>query len=449
MKRFFGPLPFYKKVAILSIPIVLQQLLSSTMGIVDAIMVARIDQVTAVGTAAQIDMFVNVVCYGASSGAGVFVAQFFGAKDPKGQRKTFGLIFSIVTGFAFLVILCCAFFGREILSFLIKDPIVIENSLIYLHVAMWSYLPAVIVGLFSFCFRSIQQNRIPTIISIFATVLHVILNYLLIFGNYGFPEMGIRGAAMGSVIAQWSALLIILVYSILTKPSFIGGVKELFARAPALSHKILTKTFPMIYNEFFFMLGSILMIKAFGQLGTQAMDAYYVGNQVTNIFYAAIYGLSSAVIAMLGAALGAGNMVRARQEGDYFIGMGLIISLLFAVVILLTAPWMVSLFGLSDPGVIAAAEAIIRIVSIRIGFRMFNIIIFSAIRVGGDSRFLSFLDAGVEWACGIPLAFFMVNVLGIHDIVTVFFWMNLEQAVRLLIGWKRFTSDRWIVNLAS
>lgn len=447
IQRYIGDRVFYQKTARNAVPLALQQLLSSAMGIVDSLMVSWIGMVTAVGTATQIDTLCSMIAYGAIGGTGIFSAQFYGARDYRNLKRTFG--FSVVLGLINSVfwLLMASFFGEMILKFYMNDPVVIEYGMKYLNIARFSMIPSCLAFAFSYIYRSIQKTSIPLKVSIFSMCFNGLLNYLLIFGIGPFPEMGVEGAALGTLIAQCSAVGIYCVHGFYTKQVFLGSFQEMFSFDRQFIMPILTKLYPLIINETLFGFGSTLFIKAFGVLGKPAMDAYYVGNQISNLFLFVVYGYGNAIQVQLGHLLGQGKIKEARRESDYCAGLSFFLSIILVIAMIVFTNPMVALFSLTDPIVIAYAQALLRVFAVKISMRLFNFMIFSVLRAGGDSKIISLLDAGIMWVIGIPLAFLCVNVLHLDDIALVFLIVQLEQLVRLIIGMKRFNSGIWANDL--
>ena len=447
LRKYFGPREFYKKVLVISIPIALQQILSSAMGIVDSIMVARIGQVTAVGNAVQLENLMIGICFGAAIGSGIYVAQYFGANDEKNMKRSFGLGLILCFIIAATWTIIGLLFGKQIMSFFISEAEVVENSWHYLQIAAWSYIPSALALMFSFGYRGIQKTTVPMIIGVIAMVIHVSVNYLFIFGSFGFPELGVQGAGIGTVCGQSFALVAHIGYAYFSKQAFFGKAKEMFQIPKEMFQTMMRKTIPFVINEFFFSIGSTLYIKAFGQLGSKAMDGYYVGNQISNVFFFVVNGISNSCSSILGASLGKGDMKQAKEHGNYFIGMATVLAFLSSIVMIVSARPLVMLFGLEDVYVIETSVAILRAFSLRFALRMFNGIFFSSLRAGGDSKFLTILDSGVMWAVGIPLSFLLVNGFHMTDLPLVFLIIQIEQVVRLFIGAKRYASGDWMRNL--
>lgn len=449
IKRYIGPKSFYRKASLLAIPLAIQQLISSCMGIIDSLMVSWIHQVSAVGTAVQIETLCTAVAWGAIAGTGIFSAQFYGAHDQKNLKRTFGLsiILGVVIGLIWLII--AAVFGRQIISFYIQDRVVIANSYQYLMIAMFSYIPLCLGFSFSYIYRSIQNTKVPLVIGITAMGINIFINYILIFGHLGCPALGIQGAALGTLIAQSFMLVSHIAYAYLTKQQFIGTFQEMFSLDLNFVRPIMRKIQPLIFNELMFGFGSTLFVKAFGVLGTSSMDAYYVGAKLSDLFNAGVTGISNATAVMLGVSLGSGDVSEAREEGNYFVGMAMFLAIMSIVFIFGFSHQLVAIFQLEDAYVVEQAVAIVKVFSLKIALRMFIVIVFSSLRAGGDSKILALLDSGLMWGVGIPLAFMSVHLFQMHSIAMVFLVCQIEQVIRIYLGMKRYQKGDWAVNLTA
>ena len=449
IRSYIGSIGFYKYVSLIAIPLGLQQLVTSCMGIIDSLMVSWIGQVTAVGTAVQIETLCTAVSWACAAGVGIFSVQFFGAKDILNLKKSFGLsmILAVISGGVWLVL--AALFGRQILSFYIQDTVVIDNGMLYLRIAMFSYIFLALEFAFNIIYRNINKPRIPLIIGLMTMIINIVCNYVLIFGKYGFPELGIQGAALGTCMAHMSGVICHFLYAHHTNQPFIGSFQEMFSLDYRFIKPIMRKTKPMIINELFFGFGSTLFIKAFGTLGTASMDAYYVGAKISDIFYAFANGFSNAVAAVIGMTLGSGDIEKAKREGNYFISMAICLSIGVMGLIFTCSELFVSIFQLNSFEVIKEAILIVKVFALRIALRFFIVIVFSSLRAGGDSKMLTVLDSGLMWGIGIPLAFISVHFLHIQSIAFVFLICQLEQMIRVYFGLKRYQKGEWAVNLTA
>ncbi|MCD7950974.1 MAG: polysaccharide biosynthesis C-terminal domain-containing protein [Erysipelotrichaceae bacterium] len=447
LKPYIGSKDFYGKVTSIAIPLGLQQLITSCMGIIDSLMVSWIGEVTAVGTAAQIETLCISTSWAIAAAIGIFTVQFFGAQDYKQLKKSFGLSMVLGVLCGLLWFLIATLFGKQILSFYVQDSEVVSHGLVYLKIVKYSYLFLSIEYAFNITYRSIQKPRVPLMIGISSILINIITNYLLIFGMFGFPKLGIQGAALGTCMAHGSTVLIHIVYAYKTHQIFIGSISEMFSFSKTFVIKILSKIYSMLFNELFFGFGSTLFIRAFGILGVGALEAYYVGAKISDVFYAFANGFSNAIESIIGVSLGANNISKAKKEGKYLISFAMFCAIGCFAFVFNGSELLVSLFHLSSNTVVREADLIVKVFALKIALRFFVVIIFASLRAGGDLKALTLLDSGMMWGVGIPLAFICVYVFHIESIALVFMICQLEQIMRVVLGMRRYSEGQWAVNL--
>ena len=446
-RKYIGPRSFYKKVCKISIPIACQQILNQAAGFVDTIMVSKINGVGAVAVATQLDTMMMNVGFGINSGAEIYAAQYYGAKDYKSLRKVFGLKI-ILNMFNAIVFMSVAFlFGRQVLTFYSPDLEVVEIGMNYLQISCLAYVFSSLTNTYSFIYRAIHKTHIPMYIGMMVMAINVMLNYVFIFGHLGAPKMGVAGAALATLIATVVGCLTHIIYAFKTGQPFLGTFKEMFWQNKDFVFPVVSRMLPLICNEAFFGFGMSLYVKAYGMVGKNALEIYKIGNTVANFFFIFSIGLNSATGLIIGNQLGKKDLEGAKQYGRYFELMAAIFAVVAGVAIIVFASPLVSLFGLQDPIVHDGAIVIVRLFAIRIAFRMFNVIIMSSLRAGGDSLFLMFLDGGIMWCVGIPLAFIAVGVFHVTNIALLFIIIQIEQLVRLVVGMIRYKKGYWIRNL--
>ena len=447
LKKYIAPRAFYERVGKIAVPLALQMILNQAAGFVDTIMVSRIGGVGAVSVATQLDTIMMNVGFGINSGGGMYGAQFYGAKDYKSLRKIFGL--QLTLGF----INVCIFFmlanvcGRSILSFYSSDVTLVEVGLSYLSISCFAYLFTSVTQVFTFMYRAIQKTHVPMYVGIMVTGINICLNYCFIFGKFGFPEMGVAGAALATVIATACGTVTHIIYAIKTKQPFLGPIKEIFGFTPTFVKPIIKRMIPLICNETFFGFGNSLYVKAYGMISSSALETYKIGNTVANFFFIFAMGLNNATGLIIGELLGQNEMEKAKEYSNYFVLLAVIFAIVAGTGVVVFARPLVSLFGLTDGVMAQSAIMIVRLFAIRIAFRMFNVIIMSSLRAGGDSLFLMFLDGGVMWLIGLPIAYISVLFLNVTNVAVLFLLCQIEQMARLVIGLGRYKKGYWLKDL--
>lgn len=443
LTKYIGDKAFYNRASRQILPIIIQSFVTSLSGFIDTIMASHFDGVSAVGTALQIDALMQGVTFGIAAGINIFVVQYYGAKDLDKMKQSFVFSLLMVSLNSIVWIVLSLFLNVKLLGLFIADENVVVTSYSYLRFSCFSFVFTSLIMSFSFAYHSVQKTIVPFIIGSFTLVIHVAVNYLLMF-VFG---MGISGAGLSMVITQALSFLVYVIYSYKTRQPFMASPMIVLKLRWPFMRRILIKTMPLIFNETLFSFGNSLFIVAYGTLGKKVMDCYYIGNQVVNIAYTVVNGISDGATTLIGYELGRKNYDYVEKEVNYFFGLTGAMSVITILFLVVMSPVIVGLFSVNDPASYNLSVGIIRVLSLRVAFRLFNVIIFAALRSGGDSKFLALLDSGILWLVGVGSTFIMIYIAGITDIVLVILISQLEQLVRLVIGLKRIKSRKWLQSL--
>ena len=229
-KKYFGDMGFWRIALKLAFPVAMQNLLTSSFILVDTIMVGQLGDLSlsAVGMAGQFGWFLNMITFGMCSGAAVFISQYWGAKDTAGIRRTYGIAVVSVCLISALFFVIGLLFPEGVVRIFNREPDVVEAGAAYLRIACWSYLATGVNMVFCIVLRSTENVKLPMYVSLVTTVLNAFMDYGLIFGAFGMPEMGIRGAALATVISAWAGPVLILAVSAIQRNMLISPIKELF-----------------------------------------------------------------------------------------------------------------------------------------------------------------------------------------------------------------------------
>ena len=348
---------------------------------------------------------------------------------------------------ALIFFLLAALAGPAVLRFYSADADIVRLGWQYLRIVCYGYLFSSITSAFTFAYRSVQRTKIPMYIGFGINVINACLNYVLIFGKLGFPQMGVAGAALATVIANGCGALAHVIYGVATHQPFLGTIREMTDWSRVFLTPIVRRMLPLIANETLFGFGNSMYMKAYGLLGGSAIEIYKIGNTVGSFFFTAAMGMNSAAGLLVGEQLGKKDLAGAKKCVRCLFPVSAALAVLVFLLITVTARPLVSLFGLTNEAVRAGAVTMVRLFAIRIGFRLFNVIFMSTIRAGGDSYFLMFLDCGVVWLVGVPLAFLSVKVFGVTTITALYAIIQAEQLVRMLVGIWRYRQGKWCRNL--
>jgi putative MATE family efflux protein len=449
--RVFKDKVFLKKMATIALPIVIQQLLLTTFGIVDTVMVGSIDRgIAGVGLASQMSMIATTIIFGVNVGVGLYIAQFMGKVDHENIKRSFALMIWMCFGISLVFTYLGVFQGEAILRLFSQDPEAIGIANDYLKIAALSYVPNMLTFSFAVAYRNIQKTKVPMAVSFVTMLVNVTFNYLLIFGIGGFPELGVRGAAIATVMSTSVGFLFHVVYAIASKQIFTPQLRH-FGESlkKAFNRPIMERTIPFVVNELFFSIGSALYIVIFNQLGTDAYEGYRIAETIVSVMFVIGMGLFSAAGAMIGQQLGRSDFKQAKDYADNFLTLGILIAAMLGVVSVVLARPMVSIFQNTNPAVIENAVAVMMVFGLRVALRVFVGLMFSIFRAGGKSKFVMFLDAGVMWLVGLPLAYISYNFLGITNIAVLFLIIQIEPASRIVISLIAYLKNTWQQNIVS
>lgn len=439
---------FYKTMLSLAIPIAMQNLISSSLNMVDTVMIGGLgeQQIAAVGLANQIFFLLALILFGISSGSAIFTAQFWGKKDILNIRKVLGI--SLLTGVSVsLIFSLAAFFIPEfLLSIFTKDNNVIDMGSKYLRVISVSYVITAISYCYAFASRSIGSAKMPMFVSGLSLIVNTILNYLLIYGKFGFPDMGVEGAALATVIARIIELLAML-YMIYSRESVLAGkLSEMFSFNTDFAIRIFKTSIPVILNESIWSLGMVVYSIAYARIGTAAITSVQISNTIQNVFMVVSMGLGNACAIMIGNRIGANENDKAIRYASMFSIMGVVSGIFLGIALLSVSPFILPLFKIT-PQVYDTTLKILLVLSIFFGIRMYNaILIVGILRSGGDTKFSLFLELASIWLVGVPLAFIGAFVwkLPVYWVVAL---VSLEEIIKALIGVPRVISKRWVKNV--
>lgn len=447
-RKFLGDKNFYRKVFLIGVPIMLQQFLMQGLGLVDTLMVGSIERgVASVGLAVQFEMIMSTITFGICSGVCVFIAQFYGSEDHQSMKKCFSLmiLFVVIINIAFVVL--GLLFGRNIILFYNQDPQVVELALSYFVITLFGYIPSGIAFCYAFTYRNIQKSHIPMYVSLLTMTINVLFNYFLIFGIAFFPKLGVSGAAVATLLSNVVSAVVYILYSRRSRQifepkwlDFKNSIKKSFVKP------VFRKIFPLMFNETLFGVGTTLYVLAINKLGTNAYEGYRMAESIVNIMFVFTTGLGSATSAMIGQELGAGRIDKAKSYGNYFIGAAFFLSIFLVLINTTLAVPLVGLFNNPIVEVTQIAVSIMYVFSFRLLLRAFIIIVFSTLRAGGELKKVLFLDAGLMYIIGIPLAF-ILTAIGINDIVLFYLILQVEAVVRVILGLVIFYRYRWLINL--
>ena len=441
--------PFYRQLLVLAAPIMLQNFIASSLNMFDTLMIGQLgeNEVAAVGVANQVFFRFNLVANGAAAGCSIFLSQFWGGGDRRSVHKVvgLGLMMNLCIGLLFTGAACA--FPGPIIGLFSDDQAVISLGIEYLLLAALSYAFTSVSFLLAGAMRSVGKAWPPMIISAGAVLVNIALNQVFIFGELGAPAMGVRGAALATLIARVVEMALMLVFCFLPSSPLRGRLREYISFTPAFTGKVLLKTLPILLNESCWAVGTMLYVRAYGHIGTHAIAASQICNTVQNLFMVACFSLASSSLVMIGNQIGAGRREQAVIYSRRFSKLALLVGLILGIAVALSAPAILTLFKVSEQAA-RAAVAMLRIFSLIAPIRVLNVVLIVGVfRGGGDAGFSLAAEGVTMWTIGVPLAFLGAVTLRL-PVEQVVLLITLEEIVKCVIALFRLRSNRWLHEVA-
>lgn len=448
MKTLIGNKQFYQKLWHIVIPIVIQQLLIASVQLVDNIMVGRLGEsaISSVAIVNQLNFVVMIITFGLMGGAGIFTAQFFGAKNEEGLKETFRykiLASILISSIAFLIF---TILGEVMIKWFASTTQTIQGGVDYLNIVKFGIFPFILSIAISGTFREIGITKPLLRISIVALLVNTGLNFILIFGLLGFPALGVVGAAVATVIARIVELLLMLVLIYNTKPAFQFSISTLFQIRKMTVKKITLKALPLTINELFWSVGQAVFLFAYSVRGEMELAAMNVTSAVSQIVFVTFSGIATAVAVMVGNTLGENKLNEAQDNAKKLIFTAWMAAVFVGIILFIISPLIVSLYDIqAETALIAKTN--LRINSFMIWFYSLNVAIYFTLRSGGDMRSTIMVDAGYMWLVMVPTVLSLAYFTSI-PITWMFFIVQSTEVPKFLFALWRYNKKHWVQNLA-
>lgn len=448
VRDYYDDPEYFPNIRKIAIPIIIQQFTFALLNMLGVMLVGQKGEtsVAAVGLAGQLAFLLNLVHFGIISGAAMFTAQFWGRNDVPNLRRVLGLclIFAISTSLVFFTL--AHLMPERILSIYTKDLAVIALGTDYIRVFSWTFLFLAVTVSYGFVLRSTGNVKIPTVISVCALILSTALSYVLIFGIWGFPELGIQGVAVAAVTARALECVALVVFAYTQKTAVAASLRELTNFDAAFIGKVIKPMLPVILNELFWALGITTYNAIYGRMGTASFAAMNIVGTIEQLAFVVFIGISNATSVLVGNRIGAGKQDEAYVYAGRSLGLGVVGGLVMGVLLQLVKTPVLSLYNVS-PEVIANASHVVNVITFFLWVRVNNMtIVVGVLRAGGDTRFSLFLDGIIIWLVGVPMAYLGANVWH-FPIYLVYLCAMSEEASKWVLGLWRYRSRKWIHDL--
>ncbi len=455
-KTFIGDRAFYANVIRLVIPMILQNVVTSFVSFLDNIMVGRIgtEQMSGVAIANQLMFIFNVSVFGAVSGPGIFGAQFYGKGDHEGQKYTFRFRLVVTLIFTAIAALVFRFFDGDLIGLYISDADSISNSALtiqysreYLSIMLLSLLPFALGQAYSSVIRECGETVIPMAASFAAVFINLILDYAFIFGKFGFPVMGVKGAAIATVIAKVVEALVTIIWAHThhDRNKYIIGLFKGFVIPGELLKNMIIKSIPLMFNEFLWAAGVARIAQLFAMRGLDVVASYNISTTVNNLFNIVYMQLGISIAIIVGQKLGAGKLDEARDADNKLIAFSLMCGSAVAMLMIPFANVFPKIYN-TDESIRELAAFFIVVQAAVTPLWIFSHCAYFTIRSGGKTGITFLFDSVYSWVFMIPLAYILVHFTDL-PIKPLYIIVNFSEIVKTAIGLYMVKSGMWINNL--
>ena len=434
-----------KEIVRLALPIALQQFMTALVGACDAIMLGKLSQdaMSAVSLATQVTFVFNLFMFAFMAGENMFVAQYYGKGDYTGISQVFSLVTKICGCIAVVFLAGTLFFPEQLMRILTNEETLIVLGSEYLRVIGISYVFSGIAQTFLAIMKNCGAVNMSTLINGVMVVLNIVLNAVFIFGLFGFPKMGIKGAALATVLATVVQFLWSVGYALCriraVKFSLRSCEKKLFGR-------FWQKAVPLLINNLAWGIGFSMYSVIMGHLGTDAVAANGIANISKNLVVCFCLGLGNAGSIIVGNRLGADRLQEAKEAGVTLTRTAIIAGIVSGLVLIVLSPFITKMVDLT-PTARGYLQKMLLICSYYIAGKSVNCMTIGGIfAAGGDSKFGMLCDSVTLWCITVPLGCICAFILKL-PVMVVYFVLNLDEIIKLPVVYKHYKKYKWLKNL--
>lgn len=458
IRKLFGDKAFYRMVLAIAVPVMVQSGITQFVSLLDNLMVGRIgtEEFGGVAIANQLIFVFNLCIFGGLSGAGIFSAQFSGKNDVDGMRHVLRFKLYFVIAASVLGILILHFFGSPLISLFLHEGSE-EGDLVKTLNFGLDYLKIMLIGLplyaVSQCYASSLKETgetfIPMIGSGTAVLVNLVFNYILIFGKFGFPVMGVKGAAIATVLSRVVELAIIAIWAH-THTKRFGFFSKLYSsfKVPkALTFDIIKKGSPLMFNELLWSMGMSTLTACYSMRGLATVNALNISSTVSNLFNVVFMAIGSSIAIIVGNLLGAGKFEEARDTDRKIITMSVLGCFIFGSLLAVSAKYIPNLYETTDE-VKSLATSFLLICAVSMPLNAFTHGCYFTLRSGGQTKITMAFDSCFVWVICIPLAYCLANFTSI-PIIPMFIICTATELIKCVIGYFFVKSDRWVKNIVN
>lgn len=455
-RKYIGDRDFYKRYLWLALPMILQNAITNLVSFLDNIMVGQLgtEQMSGVAIVNQLIFVYNLAIFGVVSAASIFGAQYYGKGNHKGHMYSFRFKIYAAVLVTLLTILLFVTKGSDLIALYLTDTAgngateaALQYGLQYLAVMMAGLIPFAVNQAYATNIKETGQTFIPMAASFAAVGSNALLDYLLIFGIGPFPELGVQGAALATVLARYIEALIIIVWAHRNrqKNRYLEGAYTGFGMPGSELKAIIIKGFPLMINEVLWAAGMTVVTQCYSVRGLEVVAGLNIATTITNLFNIVYLQLGACISIVVGQYLGAGELEKAKDADNKMIVFSVFCCVVMAVLLLFVGGIFPQIYNTSDE-IKLLATSFIAVSAIIMPFYSFSHVSYFTLRSGGKTMVTFLFDSVFTWVIVVPTAFLLANYTG-FGIVSVYFLVQATELIKVVIGYFMVRSDVWLVQM--
>lgn len=457
-KSLIGSRKFYRKMFSVMIPVLIQNVITNFVNLLDNIMVGQVgtEPMSGVAIVNQLFFVFSLCMFAAVAAAGIYTAQYYGKGDNEGVRATMRFKIWAAAGIALIAFAVLLVFNGKLISLFLHEgeenldlQAAFSYAKDYLGIMYFQIIPFALIQVYAGTLRDSGETMLPMKAGIAAVLINLVLNYIFIFGKLGIPAMGVKGAALATVIARVSECAIIVIRSHAGKAAFpfTFGLYSTLMVPGELARRIIKTGTPLLMNELLWSSGMTILNQCYSMRGLEVVSATNISSTITNLFFCAVLAMGSTVSIIVGQRLGAGELEQAVDDDRKLIAFAVVMCTAVGGMMILLAPQIPKLYNTSDTVKMLAGQ-LIMVSACMMPFTAFTSTCYFTLRSGGKTVITFLFDSVFVWVLCIPAAFILSRFTGMR-ILPMYCIIQSLELIKCVIGYFFLKSRKWVNNLVA
>lgn len=456
INSLIGDRAFYRRLFTVMIPILVQNVITNFVSLLDNVMVGQVgtEPMSGVAIVNQLIFVFNLCIFGGLAGAGIFTAQFYGKADNEGVRNTMRMKFYIAIATLGLFVAVFILFGEQLINLFLHEgnegldlAAALNHGKAYMKVMLIQMLPFAVMQVYASTLRETGETMLPMKAGIIAVAVNLVFNYILIFGKLGAPALGVEGAAIATVLARFTECFIVIgwTHRHREKNPFVEGLYSSMKIPGNLVREIIKLGTPLMLNELLWSSGMTVLNQCYSIRGLEVVSAMNICNTVADLFFCAFLSMGSTVSIMIGQLLGAGELERAVDEDKKLIAFAVALCAGVGVVMAVLAPLIPEIYNTTGT-VKELAKQLLLVNAAMMPVNAFTNSCYFTLRSGGKTIITFVFDCMFVWVLSIPVAFILSRFTSM-SILPMFIIVEALNLIKCAIGFWLVKERKWVKNL--